>query len=158
MRIWLTRTLNGAVPDGEDAMRVFKRFPPGTSFECDVIASQHRSAKWNRRYRALCKLIASHTDRIDCGDGLVLPVHDQEGAHVALKYLTGLYDSYAIGPHGVVRLLKSTAFDKMSSEEWNVYWRRLVDAVQQHIMPGVSDSTIENELNNLCGLSNWSAA
>ena len=150
----MNRTLTGCVPCDEEAARVLKRIPAGTTFEADVVTRRSRSGAWHRRYWALMGMIASNVERIEIEPGQFMPVQDAEGAHTACKYLTGLYDSFAI-QGGVVRLLKSTAFDRMTAEEWAVYWRRLVDSVTTHVLPGVSNTDIENELNGLCGLSSW---
>lgn len=79
---------------------------------------------------------------------MVLPVTDAESAHVACKYLTGLFDSYTIRG-GVVRLLKSTAFDRMDGTQWAAYWVKLLRAVHEKILPGVEPGAIEDELAKL---------
>jgi hypothetical protein len=148
MRIWLERSLNGCKASDEEAAAVLKKIPLGTTFEADVITRKSRSGSWHRRYWALCSMIAENCERVEVEPGMVLPITDSESAHVACKYLTGLYDSYAI-KGGVVRILKSTAFDRMSAEEWERYWVKLLRAVHDKILPGVEIDAVENELARL---------
>lgn len=136
MRIWLDRTPFGCKPSDDDSAAVLKRIPIGTTFEADVITRKSRSGAWHRRYWVLCSMLASNLDHVEIEPGLVLPITDSESAHVALKYATGCYDSYAI-KGGVVRLLKSTAFDRMDADEWAKHWVRVLDAVHEKFLPGV---------------------
>lgn len=145
MRVWMLRTLNGCAPDSDEAAGVLKRIPVGTSFECDVITRKSRSGQWHRRYWALCSMLASNLDSVEIEPGLTLPITDSESAHVALKYCTGLFDSYVL-EGSVVRIVKSTAFDKMTPEEWAAYWVRVLDAVHAKFLPGVENRFIEEEI------------
>lgn len=146
MRAWFIRTLRGCQPADEAASAVLDRIPHGTTFEAEVITRRSRSGAWHRRYWALANLIASNCEQVEIEPGVVLPITDAESAHVAIKYLTGLYDSYVLEGGNVVRLLKSTAFDKMGPDEWSVYWQRVVRAVHERILPGIEIAAIEEEI------------
>lgn len=148
MHIWLERTLNGCKPADEESSTVLKRIPLGTTFEADVKTRRPRSGAWHRRYWALMSMIADNCERVEIEPGVWLPITSSESAHVACKYLTGLFDSYAI-KGGVVRLLKSTAFDAMTLDEWTTYWQRLLRAVHEKILPGVEIPAVEEELARL---------
>lgn len=148
MRVWLDRTLTGCKASDEESAAVLKRIPVGTSFEADVVTRKSRSGAWHRRYWALMSMIAENCEHVQIEPSVWLPITDSESAHIACKYLTGLYDSFAI-KGGVVRLLKSTAFDRMESDEWEAYWVRLLRAVHEHILPGVEIPEVENELAKL---------
>jgi len=148
MKVWFIRTLTGCKPDDEASAAVIAKFPVGTSFEADVVTRKNRSGAWHRRYWVLCSMLASNLDRVEIEPGLVLPITDSESAHVALKYATGCYDSYAI-KGGVVRLLKSTAFDRMDADEWAAHWKRVLDAVHQKFLPGIESRMIEDEIARL---------
>ncbi len=145
MKAWLERTPFGCKPADEDSAAVLKRIPLGTTFEADVITRKSRSGAWHRRYWVLMSMIASNVEQVEIEPGVVLPIRDAEGAHVAIKYLTGLFDSYAV-QGGVVRLLRSTAFDKMGADEWAAYWPKVLDAIHQHILPGIDIPEVEQEL------------
>ena len=148
MKVWLDRTPFGCKPSDEDSAAVLSRIPIGTTFEADVVTRKNRSGAWHRRYWVLCSMLASNLDRVEIEPGLVLPITDSESAHVALKYGTGCFDSYTI-KGGVVRLLKSTAFDRMDADEWAAYWRKVLDAVHTKFLPGVSSPMIEDEIARL---------
>lgn len=148
MRVWLEKSLNGCKPADDESSAVLKKIPLGTTFEADVVTRRTRSGAWNRRYWVLMSMIAENCERVEVEPGMVLPITDSESAHVACKYLTGLFDSYAI-KGGVVRLLKSTAFDRMTGEEWERYWVKLLRAVHEKILPGVEPGAIEEELAKL---------
>lgn len=148
MRVWLERSLNGCKPALEESAAVLKKIPLGTTFEADVITRKSRSGAWHRRYWVLMSMIAENCENVEIEPGVTLPITDSESAHVACKYLTGLYDSYAV-KGGVVRLLKSTAFDRMTGEEWERYWVKLLCAVHTKILPGVESGAIEDEIARL---------
>lgn len=148
MRVWLEKSLNGCKPSDQESADVLKKFPLGTTFEADVMVRRTRSGAWHRRYWALMSMIAENCERVEVEPGMVLLVTDSESAHVACKYLTGLFDSYTI-KGGVVRLLRSTAFERMDAHQWEIYWKKLIRAVHEKILPGVEPGAIEDELAKL---------
>ena len=76
----------------------------------------------------------------------MLRITDSESAHVAMKYATGLYDSYVLKGGGCVRLIRSTAFDRMDADEWAAYWVKVLDAVHRVFLPGVEMPEMEQEI------------
>lgn len=145
MKAWLERTPFGCRPADDDSAAVLKRIPLGTTFEADVITRKSRSGAWHRRYWLLMSMLASHVESVEIEPGVCLPIRSAEDAHTALKYMTGLFDQFAI-EGGVVRLLKSTAFDKMDADQWAAYWPRVLDAVHTKFLPGVSLPEVEQEI------------
>lgn len=148
MKAWLERTPFGCRPADEDSAAVLKRIPLGTTFEADVITRKSRSGAWHRRYWLLMSMLASNLDHVEVEPGLILPIRDSESAHVAIKYATGLYDQYVL-EGGVVRVIKSIAFDRMDADEWAAYWPRVLDAVHEKFLPGVEIPEMQNELARL---------
>lgn len=148
MKVWLERTLVGCKPADAESAAVLARLPLGTTFEADVVTRKSRSGAWHRRYWLLMARIAENVDSIEIEPGVVLPVRNAEDVHVAVKYATGLFDQYAI-EGGIVRLLKSTAFDKMDFEQWAAYYPKVLDAVHRVILPGVNIAEIEQEIARL---------
>jgi len=148
VKVWLERTFTGARAADAESAEILKRIPIGTTFEGDIVTQKKRSNAWHRRYWALMSMLAENVEQVEIEPGVTLPIRDAEGAHVAMKYLTGLYDSYAI-KGGVVRLLKSTAFEKMSPEQWAAYWRKVLDAVHERLLPGVELPAVEEEIARL---------
>lgn len=148
MKVWLDRTPFGCKPSDAESEAVLKRIPIGTTFEADVITRKSRSTQWNRRYWLLMSMLASNLDHVEVEPGVVLRITDSESAHVAIKYATGLYDQYVL-EGGVVRVIKSIAFDRMDADEWAAYWPRVLDAVHEKFLPGVEIPEMQNELARL---------
>lgn len=148
MKIWLERTLSGCRAADDESADVLKRLPVGTTFEADVVTRRTRSGAWHRRYWALMTILASNCECVEVETGLTLPIRDAESAHVACKYATGLFDSYTLRG-GVVRVIKSTKFDKMDADEWAAYWHKLVHIVSERFLPGVGIPEIEAEIARL---------
>lgn len=148
MKVWLDRTPFGCKPSDAESEAVLKRIPIGTTFEADVVTRKSRSTSWNRRYWLLMSMLASNLDHVEVEPGLILPIRDSESAHVAMKYATGLYDQYVLEA-GMVRIIKSIAFERMDADEWAAYWPRVLDAVHEKFLPGVEIPEMQNELARL---------
>lgn len=148
MRCWLERTLTGCRAADDDSAAVLKRIPLGTTFEADVVTRKLRSTAWHRRYWLLMSMLASNVESVEIEPGIVMLIKSSDDAHTAIKYATGLYDTFAI-EGGVVRLLKSTAFDRMDWDQWTAYWPRVLDAVHHKFLPGVSIPDVEQEIARL---------
>jgi hypothetical protein len=145
VKAWLERTPFGCKPADDDSAAVLKRIPLGTTFEADVITKKSRSGAWHRRYWLLMSMLASHVEAVEIEPGVVMPIRSAEDAHAAIKYATGLYDQYVLET-GIVRVLKSTAFDKMDADQWAAYYPRVLDAVHQKFLPGVALLEVEAEI------------
>lgn len=142
----MDRTPFGCKPSDAESEAVLKRIPIGTTFEADVITRKSRSGAWHRRYWVLMSMLASNLDHVEVEPGVVLRITDSESAHVAMKYATGLYDSYVLKGGGCVRLIRSTAFDRMDADEWAAYWVKVLDAVHRVFLPGVEMPEMEQEI------------
>ena len=128
---------------------MLKRIPPGTIFEADVVTRKHRSTAWHRRYWLLMSMLGTHCERVEIAPGVFMEIKSRDDAHTAMKYITGHYDSYALGDGVILRLLKSTAFDKMDADEWALYWPKVLDAVHQKFLDGVDITEVEQEIARL---------
>ncbi len=154
MKIWLERTLAGCRAADDASASILKRIEIGTTFEAAIITRKLRSGAWHRRYWGLMSLLAWHVDRVEVEPGMWIELkNDPEIAHVAMKYCTGLYDSYILESGTIVRLLKSTAFDKMEPDEWPDYWRKAMDAVTQKFLKNSTPREIQDEILRCCGLA-----
>lgn len=142
----MDRTPFGCKPSDAESEAVLKRIPLGTTFETDVITRKSRSGQWHRKYWALMSMLASNLESVEVEPGLILPIRNSDDAHVAMKYATGLFDSYVLKGGGCVRLIRSTAFDRMDADEWAAYWMKVLDAVHRVFLPGVEIPEMENEI------------
>lgn len=145
MEFWFTRTLTGAAPADEDCAKALRRYDLGTTFPMDLATRKSRSGAWHRRYWVLCSMLSQHLERVEIEPGMVLPIKDAEDVHVAFKYATGLFDSYALEA-GVVRVIRSTAFDRMTADEWAIYYPKVLDVVHKKFLPGIDGRHIEDEI------------
>lgn len=148
MEIYLTKTLAGLRAADADSESVLAKIPMGNTFPADVPIKKTRSGSWHRKYWVLMSMLGSHCDSVEVEPGLVMPITNKDDAHVAMRYATGLYDSYAL-KGGIVRIVKSTAFDRMTPDEWAAYWPRVLDAVHQKFLPGIESRHVENEIASL---------
>jgi hypothetical protein len=151
MRVWFEKTLSGARPADAEAAAVLRKFKPGTTFEAEVITRQNRSGAWHRRYWVLMSMIAENIEEIDIGHGAMMPIHGGEDVHIAVKLLTGHVDTYTTEVDGqlhIVRIPRPTNFREMSPEDWAKYWPKVLDAVHQHILPGIG-GYVEEEIARL---------
>jgi len=145
MECWMTRTLFGCAPADEESQKALNRHNIGSTFPVDIKVRANRSGAWNRRYHLLCQMIANNIERIEIEPGAFMEVRSKEDVHCAFKYMTGLFDSI-VTREGIIRLVKSTAFDKMSADDFANYWRRVLDVIHQKILPGIAIASIEEEL------------
>lgn len=148
METWVTKTLGGLVPADDEAKRAYDKHAMGSTFPIDLPVRTTRSGAWHRKYWVLMHMLGSNLDQVEVEPGMVLPIRNKDDAHVAMKYATGLFDSYVL-PTGIVRLVKSTAFDAMTPDEWAIYWRKVLDAVHTKFLPGVEGAALENEIARL---------
>jgi hypothetical protein len=152
MKVWLERTMSGCRPADDASAGILKKIPLGTTFEAAVITRKLRSGAWHRRYWGLMSLLASHVERVEIEPGAWFEIsNDPEKAHAAMKYCTGLYDTYVIEGGGFVRMLKSTAFDRMAHEDWVTYWNKVLDAVHQKFLKHVDLTDLHDEILRCCG-------
>lgn len=145
MEVWLTRSLAGLQGADDDSRAVIAKHAVGTTFKADIATRKTRSGAWHRRYWVLMHMLGSNCDQVEVEPGLILPIRNKDDAHVAMKYITGLFDSYAL-PGGIVRIVKSTAFDRMTPDEWADYWAKVLNAVHEKFLPGIDGAAIENEI------------
>lgn len=142
---WVTRTMTGLAPADADAAKEIERHNIGTTFPIQMPTRVTRSGAWHRRYWVLMTMLADNLDQVEVEPGLVLPIRSKEDAHVAMRYATGLFDSFIV-KGAAVRIVKSTKFDSMTPDEWAMYWRKVLVAVHDKFLPGVALPTVENEI------------
>lgn len=148
MEAWVTRTLTGIAPADDDARKVFDKYALGTTFPIGISSRVTRSGQWHRRYWVLMTMLGDNLEQVEVEPGVVLPIRNKDDAHVAMKYATGLFDSYSL-KGGVVRIIKSTAFDAMTPDEWTTYWKKVLDAVHAVFLPGIAIASVEEEVARL---------
>lgn len=135
----------GLLPADDDALRVLNRMGDG-----EVVPFRPmrvRDLVEHRRYWRLMTLCAENCERIELPMGGVMLVHSKEDVHTAVKLCTGFYDTiFDAEQRPVAYIPKSTNFDEMTADEWLEYWPRIVTAICERVMPGVSLPELEQEL------------
>lgn len=147
MRVFLQKRLDGSLwPACEMSEKLSRKLSPGEAAEVDWKSRNTRSVKWHKRYWALCNLIYQNCEYITVG-GERIKVRSPQHVHLILKALAGMFDGMVNLPDGTrAMLIASIAFDAMTAEEWADAWFRIVTVVHTEILPGVSESDLENEI------------
>jgi hypothetical protein len=82
--------------------------------------------------------------------GSVMIVHNKQHVHTAIKLCTGycdtIFDDFGTPAYVVP---KSTGFETITQDEWEKYWPRVLDVVQERIMPGVSMPHVKEKIEQL---------
>jgi hypothetical protein len=146
MEAWVTRTVAGIAPADEEARKAFDKHVVGSTFPIDVPVRNTRSLRWHRMYWSVMNMLGSNLEKVEVEPGLVLPIRNKDDAHLAMKFATGLFDSYVLEGGGVVRLVKSTAFDAMTADEWAAHWPKIMDAIEQVFLPGIDSAALRDEI------------
>jgi hypothetical protein len=156
MKIFLARHGDSLVSTDEESLRVIRRIGEG---ECQYFKRiAVRDGVAHRRYWGLMRLIANNVDQIEIdrirGVPVYMPVFNEQNAHTAMKLCTGHYDTLPLGgSHYAVRVPKATNFEDMTPDEWLAYWPRVLDVVQEKVLPGVSVPTAEFEMLKCMGMA-----
>lgn len=141
------------MPASEEAQAVHRRMSPGEVAWVRVM--RIRDPVSHRRYWALMTLCAQNCERIELPSGGVLLVHNKNDVHTAVKLCTGHCDTiFDAEGRPVAHIPKSTDFGSMTKDEWNAYWPRVLDVVQQTIIPGVEIPEVQDEIMKCMG---WAA-
>jgi len=144
--IALVRTLSGLTPADDHARRILEKIDQGKTVNVEY--KQPRNGPMHRRFWALCQMVYDNSDTYGSAE--------QVADH--LKILAGHCTSVASKGTGEVYLIpKSISFSAMDQGEFDAFWTRVVKAVTEHLLPGVTSTEIENELCNLIGAATWSA-
>lgn len=144
MRAFWRKTIHGLQPACEVSERVFRKLSLNELLETDTKTKNSRSVLWHRRYFGLLRLIYQNSERFK----------SEEDVHFYLKSETGTYDKMLQLEDGTkVYFVKSIAFDAMTAEDWNQYWKKAIDVLLTKIMPGVAMDEALYEIERCAGLA-----
>lgn len=145
MKIELYRRGRGWLPCSPDAEKVLGRMSQGEIGWFKPL--RIRDPVEHRRYWALMTLCAENCERIQLPYGGVMIVNTKDDVHTAIKLLTGHVDTIfdAFGKPAF-QIPKSTSYEDMTADDWSEFWPRVVDAVMQHILPGLKWPEMELEI------------
>ena len=150
--VWMSKHGRGFLPVDDDAQKVHQRMEVGEA--APFTAVRVRDIKSHRRYWKLMELCAEHCERIELPYGGVMIVSHKNHVHTAIKLCTGHVDTIfdAFGKPAY-QIPKSTDFESMTADEWAEYWPRVLDVVQEQVLPGVSIDAVQFELLKCMGLA-----
>ena len=152
MKGYLAKHSSGFLPADEDMEAAHRRLDIG---ECAYVKFiRVRDPVAHRRYWKLMTVCAENCERIELELGQWMTVRNKDDVHTAVKLCTGHFDPI-FDAHGAViaKLPKSTGFEAMTADEWAAYWPRVLDVVQEKVMPGVEIPEIEHEMLKLMGMA-----
>jgi hypothetical protein len=150
VRIQLYKMGRGFVPVGDDAEKVHDKMSPGEIAWFKPL--RVRDPIKHGRYWGLMTLCADNCERIELPYSSVMIVNSKEDVHTAVKLCTGLCDTIfdAFGKPAF-QIPKSTNFESMDADEWDLYWPKVTDVVQERILPGVEIPEVEMEIQKCMG-------
>lgn len=122
MRLWLGKVRRdekvGLVPTDQVSRAALARIEDGECVQIELV--RLRSVQWNKLYWSLCREIGENQD----------PMRDEDSIDAELRILAGHYEvMYFSGRE--VRVPKRIAFDKLSADEWEIYWKRAEVAIAE---------------------------
>lgn len=145
MKIEIFKFGKGFMPASDDAQRVHARMVPGEIAWVKTLRIRDPVA--HRRYWQLMTLCADNCERIELPYGGIMHIHNKNDVHTAIKLCTGLCDTiFDANGAPVFQIPKSTSYEDMTADEWEEYWPRILDVVQERILPGVSILEVQLEI------------
>lgn len=150
MKIEIFKHGKGFLPASEDAQRVHSRMVPGEIAWVKML--RIRDPVSHRRYWALMGLCADNCEQIELPYGGVMRIHNKDDVHTAIKLCTGLVDTIfdAFGKPAF-QIPKSTSYEDMTADDWAEYWPKVLQVIQDSILPGVSIPEVETEIQKCMG-------
>lgn len=136
----MRRTLTGLSADDEAASDLLRKVQVGEVVRVEV--TKPRVHKNLRRWWALMNLIHQNSDQF----------RSPEQAHDYVKILAGHCTQIVSKSTGEVYLVAdSISFGRMDEVEFQQVWQRAIKAVAEHIIPGIDEQEMENEILRLIG-------
>lgn len=150
MKIELYRRGAGWLPASEDAQKVLGRMAQGEIAWMKPLRIRDPVA--HRRYWKLMSMCAENCDRIELPYGGSMEIHSKDDVHTAIKICTG-HVTWVLDAFGkpTFALPKSTDYESMTGDEWAEYWPRVLDVVQERVLPGIQLPEIEHEMQRCMG-------
>lgn len=141
-KLHLKRTLGGFQPADDLSAETAKRFKVGETFKAEVV--KPRSRKTLGRYWVLCQMILDNTETF----------RSKEQVSDYLKIRTGHSTSIVAKSTGeIFHVANSIDFDSLDETQFQDFWQRVCDVVVEDILPGITQSEIEYEIQKLVGIA-----
>jgi hypothetical protein len=132
------RTATGFVPADDHAELFWRSCGMGEIVAME--ARKPRNLKWHRKYWKLMSVIAENSDVLETA----------EQVHLFVKACLGFGDWVHVpGASKPLFFERSTAFGKMSADDWADYYDKAVGVICRHIMPGMLCDDLKQEIEEL---------
>lgn len=138
--IWFARRLDKLIATDDDSQKVIDRLAEGECKAFRVIGVRDPVA--HHRYWVLMTTTAKNVKRIEIdrvgGQPVYMRIFSKEDAHTAMKLCTGLYDVLPVGGTDyAIRVPRSTDFERMTPEEWGLYWPKVLEVLIEKVTPDI---------------------
>lgn len=130
----------GLTPLTDEDYEAKKRLKMGDIVRCQI--KRPRNLRFHKKFFALLSLTY---DNIPHDVAELLGISSKEGMLDTIKLALDHYDTYEIGGKTLLRL-RSIAFDKMDDTEFETFYVRTVDFILHHLLPGLDQKTLEEEI------------
>lgn len=141
-RMYLKRTLGGFALADEMSIETAKRYKVGETFRAEIV--KPRSRKTLGRYWVLCQMILDNTEMF----------RSKEQVSDYLKIRAGHSTSIVAKKTGeIFHLANSIDFDSVDESEFQDFWSRACDVIAEDILPGITESEINYEVQKIVGLA-----
>lgn len=133
----IRRAGNRLEPTEPEGFELLRQLPESGVFLCTV--RRPRSGPHNRKYWALCGLVASNHNELITKD-MVSQV---------LKLETGHCDVVKVGDHHC-KVPRSISFSAMDQTDFNDFYESALTVVVEKLLPGISRRAVEDEVLRMC--------
>lgn len=137
--IMLTKHLGGLRPVDDLGTQYLSRIKHGDVVLCEV--KRPRNLGHHRKFFKLMQVVQPNTS-YPTVDALV----------VAMKVYLGHCDTVSLKGGKLAAVPKSIAFHAMNQEAFAQFYDAAVDAVVAHFLPGVAESDLRREVEELCNI------
>lgn len=124
-------------PIDERSFEELRKIKDGRTFVCEI--KRPRNLKHHRKYWALINLISENLDNVT-----------PEALSNAVKLLMGHVVIVKFG-ETMISYPDSISFEKMNQDAFNDFYRRAVQAICEHVIPGLKEETINKEIFEIPG-------
>ena len=131
------KRLKGFVPADEDAEKFCLRIKHGDQVVME--ARRPRNIRHHKKYWALCGIVADNTD------------YGWSKNHVDyfFKIATGHFEEATDRNGNIHKITHSISFESMDQDEFNDFYKSVIDITCKHLIPGLEEGALKQELEEI---------
>lgn len=156
--IWFARRADHLIATDDDSRKIIDRLGED---ECKAFRPVSvRDPVAHHRYWAMMTTTAKNVKRIEIdrvgGQPVYMRIFSKEDAHTAMKLCTGLYDVLPVGGTDyAIRVPRSTDFERMTAEEWALYWPKVLEVLIEKVAPDIEVPEARDDM--MRSIERWAA-